>query len=79
MGMYNKSQLFRMSIRNGQFRPEPHFSDCPEKFIKQVVEPFERQIRRDKIAVYVARRNEFQNLKLWLSWEHYKCILFSMI
>ena len=78
MHFYNDNQVQRLKINRGAFTPIATFHQQPEKFIREVVAPFEPEIQQKNLNVFFAQKNAF-NFELKLDWRMYQLIIFNII
>ena len=78
MKFYNENQIQRMKIKRQTFSHKATFHNSPEKYLQEVVAPFEPQIIEKDLNVYFARKNKF-DFKLKLDWRMYQLIAFNII
>ena len=75
---YNTNQIERMKINKGQLNLQENSSDRPEKFIKQVLQPFEYEISAKKMVVDISRESPI-NHGIKIDWRLYQLIIFNII
>ena len=75
---YNTNQIERMKINKGQLNIQENSSDRPEKFIKQVLQPFEYEISAKKMVVDISRESPI-NQGIKIDWRLYQLIIFNII
>ena len=78
MWYYNQNQIQRMKIQKNEFKFKPSKTKNLESFITKVLYPFERQILRQEISLFIST-NFDQSMLIKADWLNYQLILFNMI
>jgi len=78
MWYYNQNQIQRMKIKKNEFVEEIGEWKQPVEYIKKVVYPFNLDINRFKIQVFIARNDAF-NFDFKMDWGKYQLILYNII
>ena len=81
MQFYNLNQIQRMKIIKGEFEMHKSYTDKPEDFIKQVIEPFSHTLKNRSINVQIFRKNNsvMKLLKLMADWKNFQLVMFNII
>ena len=67
-----------MKIQKNEFKFKPSKTKNLESFITKVIYPFERQILRQEISLFIST-NFDQSMLIKADWLNYQLILFNMI
>ena len=78
MHFYNLNQLEIMNIKKGTINLLTDKTQNPEKFIKEIVKPFESQIKQKNIKVEFRRVAPIE-YSIITDWKMYKLALFNVL
>ena len=79
MFYYNQCQLEKMKINKGEFVVKNFTTSLPERFILQVMKPFEDEIQKNNLNFEIIWETEKRSNLITGDWRLYQLVIFNIM